>query len=523
MTDSQLEYLRSLGLPPDASETEVSAFVDTLDDEQRTKFEGMATAASADDGAAAGAETQETVGAAASAGRNRVALSSKQIAEIRDYATLGGLGAEWALEQIALGRTPEQVRPAAIAARNAKVGNAPARATPRARVEVGEDGTRISLREGIRDAIMLRAGGERAVQKPHARAREFRGLRLASMARNFFEAIGLRCGHLADTEIAALAVSGKRQQQFMSRVALTNGAYESYYNTFDQILVDAQNVALQRAYAEAQPKWPAFCSKATAPDFKNVNRPRFNAMPPLTLTADGDVVVYGTFGDEAEVYALDNYSSGWVLTWQQVVNDQLDAFSKLPRMAAHKAILKQDNLAFTVLTSNPTMGAGGPLFSFANANCIYEVGAPSVAQLQKMQAKAMAQTAKTDSASDPLDLTLGVLIVPATLDATTRQVAFSTVDPASSGAAANPYVNEWVVVSSARLTGTAYYGAVKPGTLCDTIEVCFLEGFETPRVDMEEDFDSIAQKFRLYQPLKAKALDHRGLVKVTGSTSASLT
>lgn len=524
MTEAQLAYLREIGLPPDATEAEAATFAASLDGEQKAKFEAAATAASAE------SEAGELVGAgaAASASASRVVLSATQISEIRELSKLSKLGGDWACDMIAAGKTPAQARAAAMAAVAERDGNEPVRVATRARVEVGENLQRTSLHEGIRDAILLRAGGDRAVRKPHERAREFRGLRLASMARIFFEKIGLRVNGLADPEIAMLALSTRRQQQFMSapgaRVALGDGAYDDFYNTFSNVLADAQNKSLQRSYAEAKPKWPLFCSKATAPDFKNVNRPQLNSMPPLTLTDDGDTVEYGTIEDSNELYALDNYTSGWVLTFQQFVNDNLGAFDKLPRMAAHKAVLKQDNLAFAVLSANPEMSDGEPLFSYAHSNVVYAGAVPSLLQFELMQAAAAAQTAASDSANDPLDLELGVLIVPQTMAYRTKQLAVSTVDPASSGAAGNPVVGEFDVVSSARLTGAPYYGAVRPNTLCETIEMCFLEGFEAPRVDMEEDFDSISQKNRLYQPLKAKALDWRGLVKNMGAaTSASTT
>lgn len=83
----------------------------------------------------------------------------------------------------------------------------------------------------------------------------------------------------------------------------------------------------------------------------------------------------------------------------------------------------------------------------------------------------------------------------------------------------NPFANKLQVIPSARLdtdSTTQWYLTADPAEI-DTVEVAFLEGEETPVVEEEDEFDSDVRKVKVRHNIAAKAIDHRGMVRSSGS------
>ena len=525
--DAQWEYLHGLGLAEDADEATVAAFVAGLTDEQRAHLASLAVAAGGggaggSGGGGGGGATGANAGpgnvAARSAASNRTAAAAggidrQYLQELRQIGELGDMPAGWAVERALSGITLAAARDEAIAARRARTGTLSMGATSNGHVRVGGDRNLETLRDGIRDAILLRAGNR--VERPHPRSEDFRHLRVLEMARAFLCASGLPAQGWAPLRIARCALNSQQFHGERQRVALTAGDYSSFLGTFTNLLADTAGQSLQMAYKNAPVAWPKFCTRGMASDFRQQDLVQLGAVGAMTATTPGDIVAYASLTDAKEVYSLTTYTSGATLTMQQLVNDQLGAFGRLPQSFAVGARQKEDALAFSVLSTNAAMGDSVALFHASHANLAASGAVMSVATLQAGIAAMKAQTAL--GGTDPLDIVPGVIICPATLAATAKQLVYGAVDPGSSGAAYNPHVDQFVVVDSARLTGTAWYLAAKPGELVETIQVCFLDGTEAPEFSTEEDFDSNVLKLKCVHNLAAKAADHRGLYKNPGA------
>lgn len=84
---------------------------------------------------------------------------------------------------------------------------------------------------------------------------------------------------------------------------------------------------------------------------------------------------------------------------------------------------------------------------------------------------------------------------------------------------ANVFRNKMQMVVDAELDvdsgAQPFYFAADP-RMADTVEVDYLNGVETPAVEMQADFDRLGFRYRIYGDRGITLLGYRGLVKNPG-------
>jgi len=379
------------------------------------------------------------------------------------------------------------------------------------RVAVGADRNLSTLSDGIRDAIRLRAGA--TVETPHDRSPEFRGLSIVDMYRHFLSNHGMATAfNLSRTRVVEL-LSPRRLRREYPTIALAMSTSD-----FDNILRDAINKTLQQAYLDAPTTWNIWARRATNSDFKTIYRTKLSESPDLVERKEGGEVKYVNLTDAQETYALVEYTGGLILTRKAIINDDLDAFNRIPVLHANAAARKEDDVAYAIITANAAMADGVVLFHADHANLIAAGGAaPSVTTLAATEKLLMKQKGPKGVAR--LNLRARYVLVPTSIYRVTQQLISSVQDPAKNNEAMNPFAQEGlVVVPSARLdddSALVWY-LVADYNRIDTIEVCFLDDEPAPVLQQETDFDTDDEKFKVRHVVAAKAIDHRGMAKNPG-------
>lgn len=565
MNEKQKDYLRQIGLPFDASDEQIAAFIEALSDEQKAQFAALqdapvvenaaAAAESAGNGGGEGGgegvaagemddedEASVTAGAQRKPGKPAVALTAEQVEarivkarkaerarvnEISLIAQRCGYDQKWIQKHIDGETEIGEVRRIALAGIKREPGNMQS-----TKVQVGADLNRDTLGQAIQDAIILRANPSRrmvrfdgqhrvmlgANNRPefratHERASEFRGHSILEMGRRFLVALGY---HAADRmmkpELATLLMSRPRL------MAALPGVYLAHSTTdFPFLLADAMGKVLRNEYALAPHTWELWCRRTTAPDFKDIKKIQLSEAADLVLIPEGDEYEYGVLTESREVYALSTYGKGLKYTRQMLINDDLGAFDRSPGMMGRAAARRVEGLAIAVLTANAQMADGVALFATAHANLT--TGTLSVTSLAAARTALRRQTAL--GSSDPLELEGRFLIVPETRRTVAEQLIGSTADPAAGGNSAvmNPFHNRLEVIPSARLDSDStaqWYLTADPAEI-DTVEVATLEGEEVPVIEEEDEFDTDCRKIKVRHNAAAKAVDYRGMVRSSGA------
>lgn len=379
--------------------------------------------------------------------------------------------------------------------------------------------------EAVRDGLLQRAyttaGVRRTVQSPAAGSEDFRHIGLRRLAERFVERMGCNIDRMAPRDIAMVALGHP------ATLGRHNISREAYHTTgsFANLMLDAANKTLLAAYDEAQFTWNVWARQApSTPDFKNINRIRFSESPDLKVVPENHDYDEGSMSDQKESYKVEKFGRLFTVTWETIVNDDLDAISRIPAMQGNAARRTQNKKVYEVLTANDLMSDGVALFGShsSGTNLAGSTGAPSVTTLNA--GFTAMRTQKGLSSDVIIDVNPRYLIVPAALEATALELVNSTSYIVANGNSGVQNIygqggsRSLVVIGEPQLDSnstTAWY-LVADSAAIDTVELCFLQGEESPVLENEWDFDKDCYKYKVRQTFGVKAIDWRGVYKNAG-------
>ena len=310
----------------------------------------------------------------------------------------------------------------------------------------------------------------------------------------------------------------------------------AYHTTgsFTVLTQDAVNKSMQLGYVESPQTWQGPMRQgASVPDFKTIHRMRSGAIPELPVWPDNEDPNKASFRDAEETYAVEARSLEIGFSYRLLVNDDMDALSRVPAQAGDAAGRTVNTVAWAEVTGNPTMEDSQALFLASptgnrfRANLTTGAGAPSVTTVQTLTSLMMLMRGENTEvggsqaeSDDILALEPAYIIGPTALRTTILQLINSTADPALTGSSAihNPTRN-LIPVIEPRLdadSATAWYLFASP-TRIDTVEVSFLQGQESPQVRDWVDDRTLSHNWTVLQTFAAKAMNHRGVQRHDGT------
>lgn len=322
----------------------------------------------------------------------------------------------------------------------------------------------------------------------------YRGRSLVEMARQYFAAAGENVSGLSPLEISQLALAGR-----------TGFAYQTT-SDFPLILGNLINRRLRDEYAEVQPTWHPFCSSATAPDFKPMTVVSLGEISNFKDVTESGEYKYGSMGESAESYAVKKSGTIIALTFEAMVNDDLNAFSRIPRMLASAARRKESNTIYNILLSNPVLASGKNLFSTDHNNIAATGSGITDAALT---AARLAMRTQKDGDDVYLDIHPSFLLVGPELETQALRILSNEVVPTKT-ADINIWRSAFDLIVEPRITGKKWFLLAAPQQI-DTIEYAYLSGEEGLHTEMRNGFevDGVEIKARLI--FGASAIDYRGM------------
>ena len=367
--------------------------------------------------------------------------------------------------------------------------------------------------EGIKGAFLHRLFPAWFPLEEHAKA--YRTYSIVRCAEEVLEQRGLRTRHLSPSMILGLALG------LEERVG--------YHTTsdFKEILADVTRKALRKVYAEAPQTWLPLASRVTLPDFKTSRRIQLGDAPALKKVLEHGEFTRGTIGEGKEQYALATYGRIFGITRQALINDDLDAFGRIPLLFGRAARNLESDLVWGEILKNPLMADGLALFEAAvHKNLITPGTYISISSLGV--ARAMLARQKSLDGTTYQSLSGRYLVVPPGQQTLAEQYTTS-VNPTISGSV-NPFTG-LSVITEPRLEGgivlpdgtsvagdaLAWYMFASPDQI-DIIEYAYLDGEEGPSLDSRIGFDIDGLEIKCRLDFAAKVIDYRGGVKNVGAT-----
>lgn len=368
--------------------------------------------------------------------------------------------------------------------------------TRTARTEVIGMDEKLKRMDGCKGAILHRYNP--GVYQLDDMGREFRNMSLIDIAREFVEAAGIRTRGLSKEEIAKRAFNGT--------------------SDFPELLANVANKTLRDAYQAAPQTFEPIVRRTFVPDFKTVKRVQLGDAPSLEEVKENGEVKSGTIGEAGESFAIKSYAKILPITRKAIINDDLDAFTRLPELFGRASKDLEADLVWAQITGNVTMADGYAVFEASHHKNYTSSG--TAISIDSLGVGRAAMRKQKGINGKPMNIFPRYLFVPASKETLAQQYCAqlqALADPAK----VNPFGGNLVPIAEPRLDGTAgsdihwYLGADK--SQIDIIELASLEGQDGPVIEYEVGFEVEGMKIKAKRDVGAKVLDYRGLYMNAGA------
>ena len=349
------------------------------------------------------------------------------------------------------------------------------------------------FRAAAQDAVLMAAGIPVADAAPGAQ--ELRGHSMVELAREALQREGLKANFGDNMELARQAINST--------------------STFPAIMANLANKSVMVGFNEAETTYQIWAGKGSNRDFKEAARVALSEAGNLELVPEGGQFQQDFLGEASARTKVATYGKLFSLTRQAIINDDLGLFSKIATKYGSAAKRLVNKMVYAQLTGNVKMQDGVALFDSKHGNVAGTGEALSVKAIAKAITAMRRQKGITGEAT--LNITPKYLVVPPELEMTAYQIVNSTaaVDGVNSGVV-NPYKGRFVVVADAELTDPDAWYLVADASQHDTIEVTYLNGVETPRLETRQGFEVDGIEYKVAFDCGVSALDFRGVFKNAG-------
>ncbi|WP_457650871.1 prohead protease/major capsid protein fusion protein [Profundibacter sp.] len=359
--------------------------------------------------------------------------------------------------------------------------------------------TEIAYRDAATTAIMHRADPGNVEMTSDAR--EFRGMSLLEQARHILERGGVSTRGMSRMELASAA--------FQSRA----GAMGT--SDFPAILANVANKTLRRAYEATPRTFAMWARRTTISDFKPVNRTQIAGAPDLRWIAENAEYSYGAISDGKETYNLATYGRIVAITRQAIINDDLDALTRIPASFGAAAADLESDLVYAILTGNPNMADGTALFhaDHGNLGTAAAVTEAALGEAYKLFGKQKGLEGR------PISVLPSYIITPPGSRAIEARKQVTATTP-NSTADVNTFANRLQVVEEPRLipaSGNDPWFLAADTARIDTVEYAYLDGQDGVYTETRVGFEVDGVEIKARHDFATKAIDWRGLFKNPGA------
>lgn len=350
------------------------------------------------------------------------------------------------------------------------------------------------FRAAAQDAVLMAVGIPVADAAPGAQ--ELRGYSMIELARE------------------SLRRESDSTVNFGDNMELARQAINST-STFPAIMSNLANKSVMVGFNEAETTYQIWAGKGSNRDFKEAARVALSEAGNLELVPEGGQFQQDFLGEASARTKVATYGKLFSLTRQAIINDDLGLFSKIATKYGSAAKRLVNKMVYAQLTGNVKMQDNIALFDTKHGNVAGTGEALSVKAIAKAITAMRRQKGITGEAT--LNITPKYLVVPPELEVVAYQIVNSTaaVDGVNSGVV-NPYKGRFVVVADAELTDPDAWYLVADASQHDTIEVTYLNGVETPRLETRQGFDVDGIEYKVAFDCGVSALDFRGVFKNAG-------
>ena len=335
--------------------------------------------------------------------------------------------------------------------------------------------------------------------------REFRGMRLVDMAREFVEMAGGNARGMTPQELARAALGCDRQAVRAAGMHSTSD--------FPLLLGSTVNRTLRDAYTNAPQTWRPLGRQTTVPDFRAVTRAALGDIAALEQVKEHGEYKYGTLSEDGAPIKVAKFGKIIAITWETIVNDDLGALTRIPAALGNAAAATESNVVWALLLGNPNFTDGVPFYDASHGNVAASGGAINTTTLAAARSALRKQKSK---AGEFLNLSPEFLVVGPDKELEAYQFTSSNYVPAKNADINDVRNASLTVIVDARITGNQWYLFAAPGSI-DTFEYAYLEGEQGVFTETREGFEVDGMEIKARLVFGAGWIDYRGAYKNPGA------
>ena len=295
------------------------------------------------------------------------------------------------------------------------------------------------------------------------------------------------------------------------------------------VLSNIANKMLLEGYNYVEDAWRRIAKIASVNDFKEHTRYRMTGSFKFQQVGPDGEIKHGQLDEQQFGQKADTHGIMFALTRQMIINDDLGAFTDIPRQIGMGAAEAIAEAVWALWLRNPLQADGKAFFHADHNN--YSEGADTALSIDGLTAAEVLFAQQVKPNGKPLGIMPSLLLVPPGLKVAAEMLMKSlqlneTTTTNKAKPATNPHAGKFDVVSSVYLSNTsfanasnkAWYLLSDPNRL-SAIEVAFLNGVDRPTVEKTDaDFSTLGVQFRGFIDFGVREQDHRGAVKFKGES-----
>ncbi len=297
------------------------------------------------------------------------------------------------------------------------------------------------------------------------------------------------------------------------------------------ILSNAMHKTLMESYQMFPSAARMIAKKLTAQDFKQHSEMRLTGDIVMKQLPTNGEIQHAQLGEQAYTWQVDTFARIIKIDRKLIINDDLSAFSSIPKMFGRGAALAVENAFWTLVLANT-----GSFFGTTNSNYLSgtTVGTNDSRLDVEGLSRAYSQMMKqVDPAGYPVNILPRFVLVPpelkATADSLYRSLNVVAAPTAASGpptiASANPFLGLGEPIVSPYLSNSSYSGYSTTGWYLfgapddvASFGIGYLSGQEMPIVEQApQESEHLGLTFRAWLDFGVTQLDSRGAIFSTGA------
>ena len=186
---------------------------------------------------------------------------------------------------------------------------------------------------------------------------------------------------------------------------------------FTNLLVNTATKALMLGWEQAPETWQQWTRIGQVPDFKSATRTGLSGFSTRAVVPEDGEITYGKFTDRKETIQAVSYAKKFRLAYQAIKNDDLNAFTAIPRGMGRAAQSVIGDMVYNILDGvGPTMNQDSTAL-FATSGHANYVAAATAPNVTTMDTAFTAMAKQTDpNTGKVLNIAPRFLLVPKALE-----------------------------------------------------------------------------------------------------------